>query len=238
MPRFSIRPIGRRVAVLASGGLDSSVLVAELAAKGRDVFPIYVRAGLAWESAELRALRRFLESIKSGRIAEPAVLSQPSGDIDGEHWSITGRSVPGFRAGVASNYILGRTLSLLVKAALFSARNRIGEIAIASLEENPFPDATPAFFRSFARTATLGLGLPLRIVTPYAGLSKWQVIRRAAALPLALTLSCARPRRGLHCGTCTKCAERARAFARAGVADPTRYAMRRRAVRRTARRGS
>src|SRR5437879_5847528 len=40
-----------RVAVLTSGGLDSAVLVADLA-RNADVFPLYVEFGLAWEAAE------------------------------------------------------------------------------------------------------------------------------------------------------------------------------------------
>ena len=55
-------------------------------------------------------------------------------------------------------------------------------------------------------------------------LEKAEVIRRGRDLPLALTLSCARPRGLHHCGRCTKCAERQHAFAAAGVPDPTRYA--------------
>ena len=51
------------VAVLASGGLDSAILVGQLASEGREVTPIYVRFGLAWEDVELRCLREFLASL-------------------------------------------------------------------------------------------------------------------------------------------------------------------------------
>ena len=51
------------VAVLASGGLDSAILVGQLAREGREVTPIYVRFGLAWEDVELRYLRKFLVSL-------------------------------------------------------------------------------------------------------------------------------------------------------------------------------
>jgi 7-cyano-7-deazaguanine synthase len=50
-----------------------------------------------------------------------------------------------------------------------------------------------------------------------------EVLKRAEGLPLELTFSCIAPEDGLHCGRCNKCAERARGFARAGLADPTRY---------------
>jgi 7-cyano-7-deazaguanine synthase len=52
--------VANAVAVLASGGLDSAILVAELATEGREVTPIYVRFGLAWEEVEARHLERFL----------------------------------------------------------------------------------------------------------------------------------------------------------------------------------
>jgi 7-cyano-7-deazaguanine synthase len=42
-------------------------------------------------------------------------------------------------------------------------------------------------------------------------------------LPLEHTYSCIRPVSGLHCGQCNKCAERQRAFAEAGMVDPTVY---------------
>jgi 7-cyano-7-deazaguanine synthase len=49
------------------------------------------------------------------------------------------------------------------------------------------------------------------------------VIRRARELPLEHTFSCIAPIEGRHCGRCNKCAERRRAFAAAGVDDPTEY---------------
>ena len=152
------------------------------------------------------------------------MLDFPTLDIARDHWSVTGKAVPGYRASLTSNYIPGRNLSLLTKAAMFCARNRIGEIALAPLQSNPFPDARPEFFRAFERAVKLGMELPLRVLTPFEGLEKSAVIRKGRALPLELTLSCANPRGSLHCGSCTKCAERVQGFRAAGIADPTRYA--------------
>jgi 7-cyano-7-deazaguanine synthase len=209
--------------VLASGGLDSSVLLAELARKGRHVFPIYIRAGLRWERVEIAALRKFTAALERDNLEPVGVLDFPTVDITRDHWSVTGE-VPSYRASLESNYMPGRNLSLLTKAAMFCARNRIGEIAMAPLESNPFPDARPEFFRAFERAVKLGMELPLRVVTPFEGREKSDVIKKGRALPLELTLSCANPRGSLHCGACTKCAERVEGFRAAGVPDPTRYA--------------
>lgn len=147
-------------------------------------------------------------------------------DVAPQHWSVTGRGVPGYEAPLLSNYIIGRNLTLITKAAVFCAYHRIGELAMAPLEANPFPDARPEFFSALADAIALGVGLRIRIRTPFLGLTKAKLIRRARDLPLQLTLSCARPRGLLHCGRCTKCAERVEAFRQARLADPTRYARR------------
>ncbi len=201
-------------------------MLAEFARRRRHVFPVYVRAGLQWEAEELKVLERFVKALKLPNIEKVAVLELPAADVAPRHWSVTGADVPGYDAAVSSNYIPGRNLSLLTKASVFCAANRIGELALAPLDDNPFPDARPEFFRSFEQTAELGLGLKLRVVSPYTSFSKAQVIKRGRALPLELTLSCAQPQGSIHCGACTKCAERIEGFRKARIPDPTRYAQR------------
>jgi 7-cyano-7-deazaguanine synthase len=210
------------VCVLASGGLDSAVLVGVLA-RDHEVHPLYVRCGLAWEHAEQAALRRFLRTL-DGRVRPLVRVDLPLAPLyGGRHWSVSGDGVPGRRAGLASNYLPGRNLLLGSLAAVHCARRRIPTIALALLADNPFPDATPRFLADLGRVAGRALGMRLRVRAPFRRLEKADVIRRGRALPLALTLSCARPRGLRHCGTCTKCAERQRAFAAARIPDPTRY---------------
>jgi 7-cyano-7-deazaguanine synthase len=221
---YEITPVPNRITILASGGLDSSVMLGAIARTGRHVFPVYIRAGLSWERDELATLRRFLRALKLPNVEPVTALSLPMRDLSADHWSMTGRNVPGYNASLSSNYILGRNFTLLTKAAIFSARNQIGEIAMAPLESNPFPDARPEFFRAFAHAVELGVGIKLAIRAPFAGKSKADVVRTGASMPLELTVSCARPTGIVHCGACTKCAERVEGFLEAGVPDPTHYA--------------
>src|SRR5579859_253140 len=221
---YHIATIPDRIAVLASGGLDSSVMLGAIARSGRAVYPVYIRAGLSWEAHELATLRRFVRALRLPNIAPITALKLPMSDLAADHWSMTGRNVPGYNAALTSNYILGRNLTLLTKAAVFCARHQIGEIAMAPLESNPFPDARPEFFRAFARAVELGVGIKLVIRTPFAGKSKADVVRAGAGMPMELTVSCARPTGIVHCGACTNCAERVAGFLEAGVPDPTHYA--------------
>src|ERR1700693_1644212 len=83
-----------KIAVLASGGLDSSVLVAEMA-NVAEVYPIYVRCGLAWEEMELKGLRSFLEALKNPNVRPVTVLLASTAVMYGDHWSVSGANVPG-----------------------------------------------------------------------------------------------------------------------------------------------
>ena len=214
-------------AVLLSGGLDSAVLLADEAARG-ETQPIYIGAGLAWESAERAVLARLLESEPfRGQTRALASLSVDMRDVyAATHWSVTGQA-PAYHTPDEDVYLPGRNIILLSKAAVFCAAAGvdIGRIVIGTLDHNPFPDATPAFRESIAKTLSLGLAHMLSVDAPYAASSKADVIRKGLALgvPFEHTLSCMKPAGGQHCGTCSKCRERHDAFFEAGVADPTTY---------------
>lgn len=216
----------RTVCALVSGGLDSCVMLAELTHRYRKVSPVFIRYGLVWETAELRHLRKFLRTANIPRIQSLMVLDLPVRDLYGAHWSTTGRKVPHAQTPDEAVYLPGRNLLLLSKAAVFCALNKIDTIAIGSLDHNPFPDATPKFFREFAAVAGEALNFQIKVIAPFRALSKEKVIRRGhrLGLPLHLSFSCIAPRRGFHCGRCNKCAERQQAFCEAGVEDLTRYA--------------
>ena len=212
-------------AVLLSAGLDSAVLAAA-EARTTDVLPIYVSAGLAWESSELAALDRLLAHATYARLAPLAHLTFTVRDLyPASHWAIVGRP-PAFDTPDEDVYLAGRNVVLLGKAGIYCAQRRIGRLALGPLADNPFPDATPEFFATMARALSLGLAHELRIDTPFAKMHKSEVIRLGVELgvPLELTLSCMNPADGRHCGRCSKCRERRDAFHEAGVTDPTAYA--------------
>ena len=210
--------------LLLSGGLDSGVLLQQFLARGTRVLPVYLRCGFRWEAAELYWLRRFLRAVRSRKLLPLHVAGLPLRSIYGAHWSFTGRRVPGAVSPDRAVYLPGRNALLLSVAAVLCAKRRIFTIALGTLKGNPFGDASPEFLRQMASCLTRALGHPIRIATPLRSMRKPQVIRVARAMPLELTFSCLQPRTLRHCGRCNKCAERMKAFIRAGVADPTRYA--------------
>lgn len=236
-----------KVAALASGGLDSAIMLADLAAHSR-VYPIYVEAGLLWERDEKESLERFLVALAQPNIEPVTYLSVPVGPVLGSHWSVTGHAVPGSRAPDSEMFIPGRNVLLISLTSVWCSTHGVGRIAIGSLGGNPFPDATPGFFESFGNVLGAGLGHEIKIEAPFRGRNKAELIRSHSGLPLELTLTCANPPSGhprraprssrerpsaasartalneaSHCGDCNKCTERREAFRESGVEDRTEY---------------
>ncbi len=208
--------------VLCSGGLDSIVLLA-WAAQHAPAQPVYVRSGLAWEAQEVEMLERAVRW--SARARPLVVLHVDVRDLyPPSHWALRG-TPPAYDTPDSDVYLPGRNVLLLSKAAVFAASRGIRRIVLGPLAGNPFPDATPEFFRAMSVALGLGLAETLDIDAPFATLHKADVIRLGVSLgvPLAATLSCMNPVEGMHCGLCSKCRERRDAFAEAGVKDPTEY---------------
>jgi 7-cyano-7-deazaguanine synthase len=219
----SVERSGGRVVALASGGLDSCVLLSCVAEVAGEVHPLFVRNGHPWEDAEVMALRRFVAALDRPQIRPVAERALPLRDLLEVHWGAGGYQ-PGFSDGYRANFIPGRNLALLSVAALFAFVQGADALALGVLAGSPYPDAGPRFFSAFETLFAEGLGRRLAILTPFAELPKDEVVRIGAALPLELSLSCVDPDNGQHCGNgCNKCAERQKAFALAGVADPTSY---------------
>lgn len=214
------------VGVLLSGGLDSSILLGYLLAQGFEVQPFYIRSGLLWEPEELEATRSFLAALAPHhRVCELVVLELPLGDLYTDHWSITGQDVPGATSPDEAVYLPGRNALLVVKTAVWCQLHGIRQLALGVLGTSPFADATAEFFEALQSALNCNQDGPIRLLHPFAGMDKAQVMKLSGDLPLEYTFSCIAPQGGLHCGQCNKCVERQAAFALTGKSDPTPYAM-------------
>src|SRR5262245_11929480 len=154
------------IGVLASGGLDSSVLIWHLLQRGLRVQPFYICTGVSWQSDELAGLQRFLSAVASDWLAKLVILELPLHDVYDGHWSLTGRQVPDADSPDEAVFLPGRNALLLVKAAVWCQLHGIDELAMAPLGTSPFDDASAAFFRDFEAAINHGGHQGLRLARP------------------------------------------------------------------------
>tara|TARA_B100001964_G_scaffold242811_1_gene318742 strand:+ start:1194 stop:1853 length:660 start_codon:yes stop_codon:yes gene_type:complete len=210
------------IAVLTSGGLDSAILLADLA-KSNKTRPIYVRSGLRWENEEISSLESFIETINNPLISEIVTLSIDGSSLyDKKHWSLNGE-VPAYHEPDESVYIPGRNLILVGLAAIWCSSHNISSIFLGSLKGNPFADATDNFINDYSEVLKIGLNKNISVQAPYREKNKVELIKEFKHLPLDKTMTCMQPVGMIHCNACNKCKERRDAFAKAGVQDKTKY---------------
>ncbi|MBK8576392.1 MAG: 7-cyano-7-deazaguanine synthase [Elusimicrobia bacterium] len=202
----------QKAVVLASGGMDSAALLGWALRRYTQVQPVYSRFGLRWERAELYWLKKFLHAIKTPRLLPLEVLEVSTKNLYANHWSRTGKHVPGYRSSDPAVYLPGRNALLLSQAAVYAATHRCSDILIGTLSGNPFPDATLRFFKTMERALSIALGTPLHVQAPFRRMTKQTVLRSSRHLPLTLAFSCLNPRGHRPCHTCNKCAEHDRAI--------------------------
>jgi 7-cyano-7-deazaguanine synthase len=102
---------------------------------------------------------------------------------------------------------------------------------VNAVDYSGYPDCRPAFVDAFERLANLATragvaGFRLHVQAPLIAMSKADIVREGIRLGVdfSATVSCYRAdAEGRACGHCDACVLRARGFADAGVADPTRY---------------
>jgi 7-cyano-7-deazaguanine synthase len=238
------------VAVLLGGGVESTALVKRFLSEGRAVVPIHVHCGLVWDDCETRYVRRFLESNAGSELASLVEIRLPLEDFLRGHWTVTGVNVPRAGASSADLEIPLRNLTLLSFALHRLRQLRNGDdaailpragadnthpatpvaaagaymLALGTTADNCYRDGSRAYFDKCEEVLSLDAGCPVRVLTPFIGLDKTQVIRSSDAATLEQSFSCVSPAGELHCGQCIKCGRRQSAFRAAGVRDPTIYA--------------
>ncbi len=212
-----------------SGGLDSAVLCADLLAKHGHgaVFPVFFDYGSKhnpWEKKSARAV-----AAHYGLLLAAIDLSAAFAGLHSALLAADPRDIPAASytaRSMSQTVVPGRNLIFgAVLAALAESRS-IPAVALATHggDHHLYPDCRPAFNAALAEAASQSSGGAVRIVTPFAALSKADIVGLGLRLgaPLHLTRSCYAARE-TSCGVCGTCRERLEAFARNGAKDPVPY---------------
>ena len=218
-----------KVVSLLSGGIDSSTLLYWLKHYHEDVVALTIlygqkhlrevlsaqeiakRCGVHHKILDLISLREILSSALTREdIAVPEVPETAD-----------------YYDTLQSTIVPNRNMILLSIAAGYAVSLGFDAVAYAAhwSDRGVYPDCRDIFVSSIEHTIRLATDNPsFRVLAPFISLDKSEIIRIGANLgvPYDLTWSCYRGEE-IHCGTCSSCRERKRAFAEAGIPDPTEY---------------
>ncbi len=222
--------MAKRAIILASGGLDSTTVLAMAAAQGRECYTLSFDYGQR-HRAELAASERVAASI-SGTVHKVVALDLSS--IGGSALTDTAIDVPTAPTeGIPITYVPARNTVFLSIAMGWAEVLEADEIhlGVNAVDYSGYPDCRPAFIDAFQALAAVATkagveGNPVQICTPIITMSKADIIRAGTELGVdyALTVSCYQADdSGRACGMCDSCRLRKEGFAAAGVEDPTRY---------------
>jgi 7-cyano-7-deazaguanine synthase len=135
--------------------------------------------------------------------------------------------------GIPVTYVPARNTIFLSLALGFAEASGARDIFIGvnALDYSGYPDCRPEFIAEFERLANIATkagveGAGFVVHAPLQHMTKADIAREAERLGLdaGLSHSCYDPQPdGRHCGRCDACRLRAKGFAEAGIADPTRY---------------
>lgn len=215
-----------RTALIYSGGVDSTVLLAHLLAEGREVHCLSVDYGQR-HRRELEAARAICAHYGvDHRLADLRALAP----LFGSNALTGGVKVPeghyeeeSMKATVVPN----RNMLLISVATAWAVSLRAESVAYGAHggDHAIYPDCRPEFAEALDRAVRLADWHEVRLERPFVKMDKADIVRRGAELdvPFGLTWSCYVGGER-HCGKCGTCVERKEAFRLAGVADPTDYA--------------
>jgi 7-cyano-7-deazaguanine synthase len=192
----------KEVIVLLSGGIDSTVLLAELLRERIGCKCLFVDYGQRAGAEEYAASKRISHSMNVELIR--VVL----GSFSGRFRNILTQDNPSL-----SSVFPARNMLLLTLAAQIGFEEHARAVAIGVIMTTKYPDCTKEFLESAERSITLALGEKMAVLSPFSQLTKGQVVEigRTLDVPFELTYSCFRGGRK-HCGKCEACKERREAL--------------------------
>lgn len=222
----------KKALVLASGGLDSTTILAIAKNEGYDIYALSFDYGQR-HNFELEAAKRVakhlgakkhlilrldLDTIGGSALTDDIPVPQGR-DLD----EVSSGSIP-------ATYVPARNTIFLAYALAWAEVLGATDIFIGinAIDFSGYPDCRPEFIESFQRTADLATkagveGKGITIHAPLINMTKAEIIKKGISLGVdyAMTHSCYNPgENGIPCGVCDSCLLRKKGFKEAGIPDP------------------
>lgn len=212
--------------VLFSGGIDSTVLLADCIARSDALEPIAVGFDYGQRHiAEMRCARQISEHLGVRYVSHKISVPAPS-TLTGSDPIHTRTLEEIRRSRSASPHIVpNRNAIFIATACAYAVACGEDSVLFGATKEDAagFPDCRHEFVLAISKAMELACGV--RVFAPFATWSKRDVIQYGAKIgaPLGLTYSCYAGISGEHCGVCDACLLRRDSFDSSNVSDPTNY---------------
>lgn len=214
--------------VLLSGGLDSTTLLvaAQQRTDKEKIIAFSVDYGQRHKcelqaacmiAAHLRVEHRVfyaehLNEFLTGSALTDSHIEVPAGEYTKESLKTT--------------VVPNRNMVLISIAAGVAIANNLGSIVYAAhtADHEIYADCRPDFIAALDTALFLGTDQKVHLIAPFSGIDKAEIVRIGSQFnaPFELSYSCYKGEKK-HCGECSTCHERKRAFQEANVIDPTEY---------------
>jgi 7-cyano-7-deazaguanine synthase len=224
--------MSKRAVVLASGGLDSTTIMAIAKHEGYDIYALSFDYGqlhkLELEAAKtvvdyFGAKKHLILRLELDTIGGSALTD----DIPVPH----GRGLNEIGSdGIPITYVPARNTIFLSYALAWAEVLDATDIFIGvnALDFSGYPDCRPEYIKAFQEMANLATkagveGKSVTIHTPIINMTKAQIIKKGVSLGVdySMTHSCYNPAKdGRPCGKCDSCLLRKKGFEEAGLSDP------------------
>lgn len=216
------------VLVVASGGMDSTVVAAQAVAEGKDVTLLHVDYSCRAATREIEAVHAIAD-----RLGVPLVFVETdlfTNTIKASRLTGTHEAIAGGEAGaeLAIEWVPARNLILSAIAVGIAEARGISTIALGNnLEESgAYPDNEQEFIHQLNHVLPNAVNVDRHVTftQPVGNLMKHEIVALGLAVdaPLDLTWSCYEGGT-THCGDCGPCYMRRTAFAMNHATDPIRY---------------
>ncbi len=220
----------QKAVAIVSGGVDSSTLLYKLVKEGFDVHALTFIYGQK-HSREIQAAKDIAsnlgiehriidissirELLSSSALINPSI-AVPEVPETAEHYDTLKSTIVPNRNSIF--------LSLSIAYAIKIGANQVFYGAHFS-DRGVYPDCRKEFVEAFMLAERLATdNFELTVEAPFVNMKKSEIVKLGSKLdvPYKATWSCYKGGKA-HCGACSSCLERKRAFFAAGVKDPTVY---------------
>lgn len=223
------RKTAKRALVVASGGLDSTVVATHYAALGYDVCLLHMDYGCHAAKREAKCIPLIAQNLyqQFNVQVQWEIMPLPYAHIGGSTLLRAGAEIAGPVAGAefAHEWVPARNLVMVGYATAYAEAHGYHIVALGNnLEESgAYPDNEEQMFLYLDKVAdyAVSAGYELRIEAPVCKMVKREIVQYGLDLgaPLEHTWSCYKGG-DVHCGKCGPCFMRRTAFERCGKTDP------------------